>query len=339
MQLQMRGPALRVGAFVVVVVAGFGALLFFLSGNSIRSGRSYESYFRESVQGLDVGAPVKFRGVTLGQVTAIGLTSAEYGRGAPADIRRATLRLVYVRFVIDTNRVGRAPDDTSVTRNGLRARIAAQGLTGLSYLELDFVDPQKFPPEEVPWTPRAEVIPSMPSTLTQVQDAAQQLLAKFQQVDVAALAKAVQTLVSDLDEDLKDGDVHQALARTSELLSTVQASVKGADLPGLAGDVRRTVGAVHGVVQGPQVRELLAAATAAANRLAAASSRLGPLITALQATTLRADNSAADVQQDLAPILRDVRAAAANLRDTSDALRRYPAQVILGGPPPRDALP
>jgi ABC-type transporter Mla subunit MlaD len=331
--------ALRVGAFLLLAAVAFVGLLIFLGGNTIRSGRSYESYFRESVQGLDVGAPVKFRGVTLGQVTEIGLTSAAYGRGAPADIRAATLRLVYVRFVIDTSRVGRAPDDTSVRNNGLRARIAAQGLTGLSYLELDFVDPQRFPPEPVPWTPRAEVIPSMPSTISQVQDAAQQVLAKLNQIDVAGLSKAALELITDLDRTVRDGDIHQALAQTNDLLRTLQSSVQRADLPGLAADVRRTVNSVNGVVRGPQVHDLLVAATASANRLAAASSQLVPLIAALQATTRRADNSAADLQQDLAPILRDVRAAAANLRDTSDALRRYPAAVILGGPPPRDSTP
>jgi hypothetical protein len=53
----------------------------------------------------------------------------------------------------------------------------------------------------------------------------------------------------------------------------------------------------------------------------------------------RANHGTADLQAQLTPILRDVRAVAANLRDTTDTLRRYPAGSLLGGPPPREAPP
>ena len=41
-----------------------------------------------------------------------------------------------------------------------------------------------------------------------------------------------------------------------------------------------------------------------------------------------------DLQAELAPILRDLRAAVGNLRDTTEQLRRYPSQAIFGAPPP-----
>ena len=37
---------------------------------------------------------------------------------------------------------------------------------------------------------------------------------------------------------------------------------------------------------------------------------------------------------ELAPIIRDLRAAVGNLRDTTEQLRRYPSQAIFGAPPP-----
>ena len=41
------------------------------------------------------------------------------------------------------------------------------------------------------------------------------------------------------------------------------------------------------------------------------------------------------LQQGLLPILRDAQAAVANLRDTTEELRRYPPQFLLANPPPR----
>ena len=41
-----------------------------------------------------------------------------------------------------------------------------------------------------------------------------------------------------------------------------------------------------------------------------------------------------DVKAELAPILRDLRATAGNLRDTTELLRRAPSQAIFGAPPP-----
>ena len=98
------------------------------------------------MQGLEVGAPVKYRGVTIGRVTDIGLVSAEYG-GRPADreSRRQTYRLVFVRFEVDTSKIGPVPETAEAVKLGLRARLASQGITGLSYIELDFVDPTRYP--------------------------------------------------------------------------------------------------------------------------------------------------------------------------------------------------
>jgi paraquat-inducible protein B len=331
----MRGTYLRVGLLLVVGIAGIVGFALYLGGSRITDGARYETYFRESVQGLDVGAPVKYRGVTLGQVTQIGLVSAAYLRDQPPDLRRPTLRLVFVRFVIDPTRVGRLPDTESAIRLGLRTRLASQGLTGIAYLELDFADPAKFPPQEVPWTPQNTYIPSMPSTITQVQDAAQALLAKINEVDFVAVATAVQTALGDIHTQLTTGDAHAMLAEAKALLAALRVTLDKADLPGVTADLRATLAAVRTTAGGKETRELLAAATRATDRFSDAASRLPALVATLQATITRANNGTADIQADLTPVLRDARAAVQNLRDTTETLRQYPASVLLGGPPPR----
>ena len=330
----MRATYLRVGVLVIAGIALVVAAVLFFGRNQISHGRAYETYFRDSVQGLDVGAPVKYRGVSIGAVTQIGLSSAEYGRGAPDEIRRATFRTVFVRFEIDATRVGQPPSAATVEQ-GLRARIAPQGLTGQSYVELDFANAERFPTLEVPWQPRYEYIPSIPSTLSQVQDAATVLLSKIQQIDINGLADNILGLVVDVRSTLKDGDAHALLVQATATLRVLQTALADADVPALSAELRQTLASARALAQGPQTRELLRTATAATDRLAQAAARLPQLIASLDAVAHRADTGSADLEAGLVPLLRDARTAVAALRQTSESLRRDPGQVVLGGPPPR----
>ena len=326
---------LRVG---LLILGGLGLLIglvIFLSGGRLSEGVPFETYFRESVQGLEVGAPVKFRGVTLGRVTSIGLVSAEYGRGQVVEPGDSAYRLVFVRFVIDPQRVGRLPDTERAVETGLRAKVAPQGLTGASYIELDFVPPGQFPPLELPWTPRAEYIPSMPSTLSQVQDQAQQLLARLNSVDFATLAQGLTGVLDEMRAELKGGELHAAIGNAASLLQSLRDQLRAADLPALANNLRQTSQSVREMVGSKEMRSLIVNASGAADKLSVAAAKLPPLLAALDATARRADNGTADVQQSLGPLLRDLRATIGNLRDTSEMLRQDPAQVLFGGPPPR----
>jgi ABC-type transporter Mla subunit MlaD len=333
--MEGRGAFLRVGVLIVAGIVVLGALVWFLGGDRLRHGVPYETYFRESVQGLDVGAPVKYRGVTIGRVTEVGLVSAAYAKNQPVPLAREAYLLVFARFIIDPARIGRLPDNTAAVASGLRTRLASQGLTGITYIELDFVNPRLYPPQTVQWTPKDEYIPSMPSTLLQVQDAAQQFLAKLNGLDVEQTLRSVDGLVQDLRASLRQGDIHQTLARTDTLLDTLNDAVKSADIAGLSGDLRATARQAGDLLRDPDAKLLLARAALAADRLAQASAKLQPLIASLQSTSGRADTSLADVQRAMGPLLRDLQATASNLRETTESLRRYPAQVLLGAPPPR----
>lgn len=330
------GAYLRVGLLVLIGTAAIVGFVLFLSGGRVSAGAHYETYYTESVQGLDVGAPVKFRGVSLGQVNEIGLVAATYLKDQPLDVSRVTSRLVLVRFAIDPTRVGRLPDEQSAVQAGLRARLASQGLTGLSYIELDFVDPARFPPDQVPWTPRDTYIPSVPSTIAQVQDSAQALLAKINKLDLTAVFDSLQVVLADVHGQLTTGSAAQVLAQTAELMGSLRQTVDKADLPGLAAELRQAANGLQGTLNSKDTRALLASATKAAERFGDAAAKLPVLIASLQAVVQRTSAGTADLQADLAPVLRDARVAAQNLRDTTDALRGYPASVLLGGPPPRE---
>jgi hypothetical protein len=128
--MRASGVHLRVGLMILGGIALLVGLIWFLAGSQIVHGTLFETYFSESVQGLEVGAAVKYRGVTIGRVTDIGLTSAEYGGRQPIQLERNTYRLVFVRYAVDTKKVGQMPDTSEAVSLGLRIRLASQGITG-----------------------------------------------------------------------------------------------------------------------------------------------------------------------------------------------------------------
>ena len=103
----------KVGLFLI---AGFlllnGALIWIGAARLLEEKRGYTTYFSESVQGLDVGSAVKYRGVPLGHVTGIHV--------APGGL------LVEVRMNIDPtfqlpDSSSPAPDSTSPAPDGSSA--------------------------------------------------------------------------------------------------------------------------------------------------------------------------------------------------------------------------
>jgi paraquat-inducible protein B len=335
----MRAIDLRVGLLALLAAALLlGAVLFFGS-QAIRHGVTYETYFRDSVQGLDVGAPVKYRGVAIGQVTSIALVNAVYG-SQPSQLQDdPAYRMVLARLDIDPARIGAMPNIAALVAQGLRARIAPQGLTGQSYVELDFLDPERFPAIPVPWTPLVPYIPSARATLSQVEDAATTLLGKIAKIDIEGLANGLQAVLGDLRGTLHGDRLPALMTEVSDTLRLVRVTITAADIPGTVADLRQTLAAARTLAQGPQTRDLLRNATQATDRLNQALAKLPPLLATLQDVARRADAGSADAEAALAPLLRDTRAAVADLRATAAEARQDPGQVVLQGPPPHGLPP
>jgi ABC-type transporter Mla subunit MlaD len=331
---QSRDLYLRVGGLVVAgLVLAVGFTLFLTANRLSSNATMYETYLRESVQGLEVGAPVRYRGVAIGRVAEIGLVSAQYRRPR-GDSFGAAFQLVFARFQVDATKIGETPSAEEAVAQGLRVRLASQGITGVNYLEVDFVDPERFPPREVPWQPRYTYIPAIPSTVAQVQTAAESLLAKLQDADMPGLISNIVELVADLRAQVHDGDLAQTLQEASQLLRTLRGAAEGADVPGTMAELRGAAGDLRGLLTGPQLRQMLANLAAAAADVRLAATKLPGSVQTLDAGLRTARSATTDIQAELAPILRDLRAAVANLRDTTEQLRRYPSQTLFGAPPP-----
>ena len=132
----MKRNALLIGAFVLVAIAMIVAGVLWLSGNSLfKKQQEAMIFYKGNVSGLYVGAPVTFRGVTVGQVEAIGI-----------QVDRDSLKaLVPVRVNLQPDALhlkgaGGVMDLPTLVQRGLRARLVAQSfVTGQKSIELDFV--------------------------------------------------------------------------------------------------------------------------------------------------------------------------------------------------------
>src|SRR5437870_581600 len=191
----------KLGLFVIGATVALVLLLLIVgSGRWFQSKTIIETYFNESVQGLDIGSKVKYRGVSVGEVTRIGFTYNKYQQDKPpADrLRYVLVEATILGRLIGTKAGGEITRPETVhmeIEKGLRIRLAPQGITGTNYLEIDYVDPKVNPELPVSWEPDHVYIPSTQSTFTQFFSAAGDVVEKLQHLDLDGV-------VSDLRETL-----------------------------------------------------------------------------------------------------------------------------------------
>ena len=136
----------RLGLFVLVTLALLAGILFVLGGRSLfQPNFTFETYFNESVAGLEIGAPVAFRGVPLGQVTEILTSGSVYEGDVPLVKRKA---YIVVRAKISGSSAAQTEQIREEIREyvelGLRAQTQLAGITGQQHLMLNYFDPKTY---------------------------------------------------------------------------------------------------------------------------------------------------------------------------------------------------
>jgi phospholipid/cholesterol/gamma-HCH transport system substrate-binding protein len=316
----------RLGAFVVVSLCILAAGLFLLGGRKwFQPTFMFETYFDQSVAGLDVGAPVRFRGVPLGHVAAILTSAATYEQSVPLDKRREYI-VVRVEVNLSGQEAGQMRRDAeSLMAKGLRAQTQLAGITGQQYLALDFLDPRKYGPLPFDWTPHYLYLPSAPSSAGEIIAKAQSFLGNLNEADIKTLGQSLNRLVNNLDTKLGEIPVTDIAAQVRATLTTANGTLSRMD--SLLGDpsVKQTVDNVASV--SGRARQVLD------------GGQLERLVKNLDNASERVDALVGDNQYDVHATVEDLRATAGNLRALSESIQRYPAGVLVGGPPEKVQLP
>jgi ABC-type transporter Mla subunit MlaD len=337
----------RLGLFVVVTATILFGVLFLLGGRSLfQPSFTVESYFDESVAGLEVGAPVKLRGVTLGRVSAIDISAALYQEDVPLYNRKA---YVVVRAKITGARAGQWKRDIAdYVKRGMRVQTQLAGVTGQQYLALDFLDAEKYPPLTFDWEPDYPYIPSAPSLANQIIANVQSFLASLDKVDIDELGHNLNTLVTALNKRVDELPMADLAAEASALMKVSRAMVERLDKKIAATPVDTAVrdagsaaARLDALLADPalkQTAENTAAFTGRLRRIAD-TGELDRIVKNLDQTIRRADAMLRDNQYDVRVIVEDLRVTADNLRALSELAKRYPADLLLGEPPPHVQLP
>ncbi len=193
-----------IGAFAVGVLAllSFGGVSFF------HKPEKFVVYFDESIGGLDLGSPVKLRGVRVGRVVDITVRYDEH-------LNRSLAAVVceFDRKIVTDNDgggidVGDREAFQTLIDHGLRAQLGTIGLaTGLLYVELDFLSPKLYPADTKATELKYAVVPAIPSAQSEFQGGASDLLSKIRRVDFEGISNELKGLLADSRKQLNSVDL------------------------------------------------------------------------------------------------------------------------------------
>jgi paraquat-inducible protein B len=327
--MSRRANPTLIGLFLLgalgIVIAGIAVLA---SGSWFQRNETFISYFPESVNGLENGAPVKFQGVPVGRITGINIqidprddsfqVPVEFEIDLP---RLTTSRGTYVNLV-----------DTVVLRQqiakGLRAQLQTESfVTGVLYLELSYrLD--SAPPRLYADTARLfPQIPTSPSLMNALGGGAGSILSEM----VKILTK-VNGLLSDMNVKEINAAVVQSAKAVQELMSTPEIRATLRQMPATAAQLNRAMA---------QTERLAARVSGAIDPLQTSLTGVSKeAITTLQALQRTLDEMHGLISQDTGPgyaltgTLKSLQEAADALRVLIQSLDQNPDMLLRGKKPP-----
>jgi ABC-type transporter Mla subunit MlaD len=306
----------KLGLFVVCGVAlGLGALVLFSARSLSTETVQYKSYFDESVQGMETGSPVKFRGVTIGRVSAIDVGPDRRHVAVTSELGVDAINLMGLGTGKGKNLAIRVPPD-------LRVQIASAGITGVKFVQLDFFPIKTNPPPDLPFPVSINYIPAAVSTMKNLEDAVIHAVDRFPDMTDAAmkLMDKLNLLLNEVEEKHLPAHVASTLGKTDAALLAVQTTASRLDTGKIGREVERTLAELGGTA----VRM---------NRiLDRVDGDKGIVMSAQRASDAVGDAalSARGLGEDLSTTLRDVQVLTQSLVRLTDALERDSDMLIKG---------
>jgi paraquat-inducible protein B len=324
----MKRNAVLIGAFVIGALLVVVTSILWLSGNDLfTEQRQARVYYQGNVTGLSVGAPVTFRGVTVGQVMGIGILMDPTSLQTTIPV---LLKLQPSALHFTDQAAGKKLDVAELVQRGLRARLASQSIvTGQKAIDLDLLPDTPAillggpGVPEIPATPERfgaliEQVAELPlrDSVADVRVAVQELRATL--VSVQHTLDGAQSVLASGSKELQLTAVEsrRTLAAATEAIRGFQAhSSKALDsMTSLANASRETV-----VKAQPELQRALDSTRQAAESARVAMDRFADIAA-----------PEAPLRTDLASTVADLSQAARSLRSLSELLEERPNAIVFG---------
>jgi paraquat-inducible protein B len=313
-----------VGALALLLIAVF----VFGGGRFLRSDKvRFVIFFESSLNGLEIGAPVKMQGVKVGEVTDIVLQfdpkADKIYKPVVIEIDRDTLTGPEgASFPRAVTRKEREENRDRLVAAGFRARLEMQSLlTGLLFIDLD-VHPDK-PPVFTGLEYRELLeVPAIPTTADELRNTAEEVAKKINELpledivqDLSASLREIKTFLS--SEEMKKSTV--ALAHTLEETETMVKTLNR-ELGPLLVNTNNAMANTGALIKDLQpiianTDKTLMAATTALDRTQDSMTKLG---------------GAVGPESALQETLEALRETARSVRNLTDYLERHPEAVLSG---------
>lgn len=314
----------KLGFFVIAGAAvGLAAIVWFGASRLTRETIAAYAFFDESVSGLELGSPVKFRGVTIGRVSDIKTAPDRRHVEVKAELYTDALERLGLR---DREHPRRPGLDEFVPAD-LRVQLVSSALTGLTFIQCDFFEPDKYPvplyPFDVPWN----TVHWVPSTYKSLERSIMETLAALPSLanDAASLMRRIERAIDAMHPEQVAAELAAAMDQLRALLGEARASSVVPRLSAAAAEAERALAEARGLAadlrgeEGP-VQRVAAEWIASAQRLTAAIEEAR--IAAASSSIQRASDVLADAAAETVLLGRAVRDEMPELREALAAVRR-----------------
>lgn len=308
-----RSNHFKIGLFVIVVAIAAIVIAIILGASRVGGDTvTFHTYFNESVDGLEVDSPVKFRGVPIGVVSSIRI--ARDHRHIDVTEKIEASHLARLGFT-DHGEPANVPAD-------LRAQLASAGLAGGKIISIDFFDPKSHPAPELPFPTPKRTIPSTPSMLKSLEDTLVRGMDRMPELADAVIAstRRVDRMLAQLEEDGVSEKVAATLTRADRALGRLDTTMRGVQRSGVTDKTARTLDEMGAALRRVNV---------ALDRV---DGKDGLLASARRASDVVGDLGAGVgwTARELDQTLREVREAAESIRLLADEIEREPDILLKG---------
>ena len=161
---------------------------------------------------------------------------------------------------------------------GLRAQIQTAGIVGAKYVELDFYNPREYPLQPAPPGSAYPVVPTIPSTMTEVTAAASQIFGNLRQADFAGIARQVKKVLETVDQQVGELQTNRLTDHLSAAADSMQRLAASTNLEVAVAGIREAATSLNGL-------------------LTNLNTKVGPLSTQLGATLAQSKTALASANQ------------------------------------------